>query len=76
MQRILAFTIAGLVIVSLVAIFAIILGTWLGAGAAQGSGQGIWPTVIVLPLIALPVAFVLMIVLLVSSLIFRSRLNK
>ncbi|MEO8907413.1 MAG: hypothetical protein ABI310_04980 [Microbacteriaceae bacterium] len=75
-QRTLAFVIGGLVVISLLAIFAIIIGTWLGAGPAQGSGQGIWPTVFFIPLIALPVAFVLIIILLTVSMIGRGRQNR
>ncbi|TAM66501.1 MAG: hypothetical protein EPN48_15645 [Microbacteriaceae bacterium] len=75
-QRTLAFVIGGLVVISLLAIFAIIIGTWLGAGAAQGSGQGIWPTVFFIPLIALPIAFILIIILLTVSMVARSRQNR
>ena len=76
LQRTLAFTAAGLVIVSIVCFFVLMIGTWLGAGPSQGSGKGIWPTVELLPLIALPIALVLIIVLLVVSLISRSRQNR
>ncbi|HEY5222563.1 MAG TPA: hypothetical protein VIJ18_05890 [Microbacteriaceae bacterium] len=75
-QRTLAFVIGGLVVISLLAILAIIIGTWLGAGGAQGSGQGIWPTVFFIPLIALPMAFVLIIILLAVSMIARSKQNR
>jgi hypothetical protein len=37
---------------------------------------GLWPLVVVLPLIALPVAFVMIVVLLVMSFVRRSRANK
>ncbi|GAB3801520.1 hypothetical protein GCM10028798_17580 [Humibacter antri] len=76
MQRMLAFIAAGLVILSIVCFFVLIIGTWLGAGPAQASGRGIWPTVELLPLAALPIAFVLIIVLLVVSLFGRSRQNR
>ena len=76
LQRILAYIIAALVVVSLLCIFAIIIGTWLGAGAAQGSGQGVWPTVIMFPTFALPAAFVLIMVLLFVSLVGRSKQNR
>ena len=75
-QRILAFVGAGLIVLSITCFFVLMIGTWLGAGPAQGSGKGIWPTVELLPLIALPLAFVLIIVLLVVSLVSRSRQNR
>jgi len=76
LQRTLAFTAAGLVIVSIVCFFVLMIGTWLGAGPAQGSGKGIWPTIELLPLAALPLAFVLIIVLLVVNLVSRSKQNR
>ncbi|WP_033371778.1 hypothetical protein [Humibacter albus] len=76
LQRALAFIAAGLVILSLACFFVLMIGTWLGAGPAQGSGEGIWPTVELLPLAALPLAFVLIIVLLVVSIVGRSRQNR
>ncbi len=75
-QRVLAFTAGGLVILSIVCFFVLIIGTWLGAGPDQGSGKGIWPTVELLPLAALPLAFLLIIALLVVSLVSRSRQNR
>ncbi|WP_308465874.1 hypothetical protein [Rathayibacter soli] len=75
-QRTLAFVIGGLVVISLFAIFAIIIGTWLGAGPAQGSGEGIWPTVFFIPLIALPMAFILIIILLTVSMVRRNKQNR
>lgn len=76
LQRTLAFTAAGLVIISIVCFFVLMIGTWLGAGPDQGSGKGIWPTVELLPLIALPLALILILVLLVVSLVSRSRRNR
>lgn len=76
MQRTLAFIAAGLVIASIACFFVLMIGTWLGAGPDQGAGRGIWPTVELLPLGALPLAFVLVIVLLVVSLVGRSRQNR
>ena len=67
LQRILSYIIAALVIVSLLCIAAILIGTAAGQFAQQGSGQGLWPTVFLLPLVALPIAFVLIIALLIVS---------
>jgi uncharacterized membrane protein len=72
-ERLLAFMVMGMVGLSLLAFVGIILGTAVGAGADNGFSQGIWPTVFILPVIALPIAMVLMIVLLVVSTRRRSR---
>ncbi|HEV7183420.1 MAG TPA: hypothetical protein VGN33_02905 [Leifsonia sp.] len=75
-QRIISFIIAALVVVSLLCIAAILIGTAMGGFAQQGAGQGIWPTVFVLPLIALPIAFVLMIALFITTARQRSKAAK
>ncbi len=67
LQRVLSYIVAALVIVSLVCIAAILVGTAVGGFAQQGSGEGLWPTVFLFPLVALPVAFVLLIVLIVLT---------
>ena len=67
LQRVLSYIVAALVIVSLVCIAAILIGSAAGAMPAQGSGQGVWPAVILLPLIALPIAFLLLIALLIVT---------
>lgn len=75
-QRTLAYIAAGLVILSIACFFVLIIGTWLGAGPDQGSGKGIWPTVELLPLGALPVAFVLVLIVLVVNMVGRSKQNR
>ena len=75
-QRILSYIVAALVVVSLLCIVAILIGTAAGGFAQQGGGQGIWPTVFLLPLIALPIAFVLLIVLLIVSARARGKAAK
>lgn len=76
LQRSLAFIIAGLVILSLIMIAAILAGTALGTSAVQQTGTNLWAVVEVIPLIALPTAFVLMIVLFIVSGKNRSRRNR
>lgn len=75
-QRTLAYIAAGLVILSIACFFVLMIGTWLGAGPDQGSGKGIWPTVELLPLGALPVAFVLVLIVLVVNMVGRSKQNR
>jgi uncharacterized membrane protein len=66
-ERVLAYMVIATVGLSILAILGIILGTALGAGSDNGFGQGMWPTIFVLPIIALPIGFVLMMVLIVIS---------
>ncbi|MDN4615976.1 hypothetical protein P5G50_16115 [Leifsonia sp. F6_8S_P_1B] len=76
LQRVLSYIAAALVIVSLVCIAAILIGTAVNGFAQQSSGQGLWPAVFTFPLIALPIAFVLIIVLIIVSGRQRSRAAK
>ncbi|HWU46087.1 MAG TPA: hypothetical protein VN133_04950 [Humibacter sp.] len=74
-QRILAYMTAALVGLSLLAIAALIAGYALGAARAQAHGDGVWPTVMFVPMIGLPVAFVLILALLIISLVGRGKSN-
>ena len=53
---------AALVGCSIVAFFAVIIGSAAGAAANDGFSQGIWPFVIMFPWFGLPIAFILLIV--------------
>ncbi len=72
-DRILAYMALGLTILSIVCFFAVILAKPLGV---EDFSQGVWPLVVVLPLVALPIAFVMIIVLLIMSFVRRSRASK
>ena len=72
-DRILAYMALGLTVASIACFFAVILAKPLGV---TDLGEGLWPLVVVLPLIALPVAFVMIVVLLIMSFVRRSRANK
>ncbi len=72
-DRILAYMALGLTILSIVCFFAVILAKPLGV---EDFSQGVWPLVVVLPLVALPIAFVMIIVLLIMSFVRRSRAGK
>jgi len=71
-QRILAYIFAAMVAMTVIAFFAILIGSLMGV---QGDdfGTGIWPIVFLTPLIALPAAFLLMIALVVVVARRRSR---
>lgn len=75
-QRVLSYIVAALVVVSLVCIAAILIGSAVGGMPEQGSGQGLWPTVFLFPLVALPIAFVLLITLIIVTGRQRSRAAK
>jgi FtsH-binding integral membrane protein len=66
-ERILAYMVAALVGLSVLAFVAVLIGTASGVGANDGFSQGGWPIILVLPLIALPLGFLLLIALLVTS---------
>lgn len=74
-ERVLAYLVASIVILSLAAFVGLIIGTAVGL-ERDDFAQGIWPVVAVLPLIGLPIGFVLIIVLLVVSALRRGRAVK
>ena len=70
LERILAFMVASSIGLSLVSFIAVIIAT--GAGVTN-FGEGIWPLLIVLPAIGLPLGLILVIVLIVVSALRRGR---
>lgn len=72
-DRILAFISLGLAIVAIGCFFAVILARPLGV---TDFTAGVWPLVVVFPLIALPISFILIVVLLVMSFVRRARANR
>ena len=72
-DRILAFMALGITLLAIVCFFAVILARPLGV---VDFSAGIWPLVVVLPLIALPIAFLMIVTLLVLSFVRRSRANR
>jgi hypothetical protein len=73
LERILAYMVAGVVGLSILAFLAVILGTAAGIGDNDGFSQGVWPAVLTLPLFGLPLGFVLIIALMISSGLRRAR---
>lgn len=74
-DRILAFSALGLVAVSIVCFFVIIIGTAVGM-EQDDFAEGAWPLVAGFPYWGLLVAFVLIISLLVSSFVRKSRASR
>lgn len=71
-ERLLAAMVAGIVGLSVVSFFAIVIGTWQGMSSDDFTA-GIWPIVTVTPLIGLPLGIVLIISLLIVSTLRRSK---
>jgi hypothetical protein len=65
-ERFLAAAVAAVIGLSVVAFLAIIIGTWQGMTSSD-FGEGVWPSVTLVPLFGLPLGFVFIIVLLVVS---------
>ena len=63
-ERSLTFMVAAAIGLSVLAFLAVILGTLFGV---RDFGQGLWPTIIFLPIVGLPIGLIIMIVLLVIS---------
>jgi TRAP-type C4-dicarboxylate transport system permease small subunit len=72
-ERSLAFMIAATLGLSVLAFLALIIGT---AAGVRNFGEGMWPVVIFLPLIGLPIGFVLMLILLVLNMRRRLRTTR
>ena len=72
-ERILAYMFIGAVGVSILCFLAVMFGTLAGAGANDGFSQGVWPAVLTLPLFGLPIAFLLLIALLIVNGVRRAR---
>jgi hypothetical protein len=69
-ERIIAYMLASAIGASILSIIAIIAATGLGV---RNFGEGVWPVVIMLPYVGLPIGFLLVITLLVLSGIRKSR---
>lgn len=71
-DRLLAYTALTLAAASILSFFAIIIGTAVGMSQAA-FGSGVWPFVAALPLFGLPLAFLMIIALLIISFVRRGR---
>lgn len=73
LDRVLAFMSLGLAVVSIGCFLAIIIAR--PAGVTDFT-EGIWPLIAVLPLIALPIAFLMILALLIMTFVRRARANR
>lgn len=71
-DRFLAFTALGLAAASIICFFAIIIGTAVGM-RQEDCGAGAWPFVAAIPYWGLPVAFLMIIALLIMSFVRKGR---
>ncbi|MEO7148273.1 MAG: multidrug ABC transporter ATPase [Terrimesophilobacter sp.] len=72
-ERMLAFMLIALIAISLLCFVAVIAGTSLGVGNNDGFSHGVWPAVFMVPYLGLPLAFLMLVGLLVSNGIRRQR---
>ena len=75
LERVLAFMSLGIALLSIGCFFAIMIGTATGM-TREDFGSGLWPFVAILPNIGLPLAFALIIALLVVTWVRRKRANE
>ncbi|TFD69433.1 hypothetical protein [Cryobacterium ruanii] len=73
LERVLAYMVASVVGLSILAFAAVIIATAMGVGENDGFSRGIWPPIFILPLYGLPAGFLLIISLMVSVGVRRSR---
>lgn len=71
-ERILAYMIAGIIGASLLCFAAFLIASLVGV-RGEALSQGIWPAVVIFPLIGLPIGLVLIIVLLFINLRRRAK---
>jgi hypothetical protein len=71
-ERILAFMLLAMVLLSVASFVAIMVGTGQGMGSEDFT-SGLWPVIVMIPYIGLPLAVVLLIILMISSGVRRAR---
>jgi len=75
-DRILAFMSLGLLVLSVVCFFSIIIASGPGGLEQADFASGIWPMVSLIVYVAPPVAFALLLALLIMTFVRRGRANK
>lgn len=71
-ERVLAFMLLAMVLLSVGSFVAIMVGTGQGMGS-EDFAAGLWPVIVMVPYIGLPLAILLLITLMVSSAVRRAR---
>lgn len=75
LERVLAYMVAAVIVVSLASFVAVLVAYGQDFTSEQFE-SGIWPMIVIMPLIGLPIGFVLIITLLVVSAVRRGRAAK
>jgi TRAP-type C4-dicarboxylate transport system permease small subunit len=75
-DRVLAFMSLGLLVLSIACFLAIIIGTWAFDMQQADFASGAWPVVAMVVYVAPPVAFALLVALLIMTFVRRARANK
>ena len=70
-ERVLAFMLLAMVLLSVGTFVAIMVGTSQGMGSEDFS-SGLWPVIVMVPYIGLPLAIVLLVTLMISSAVRRA----
>lgn len=73
-DRVLAFMSLGIAVLSVLCFFAIMISTAAGMQHADYA-TGVWPIVAAIPMLGLPLAFILILALLVMSFVRRGKAN-
>lgn len=71
-ERIIAYMVAAAVGLSILSFIAVIIGTATGMSQAD-FGSGVWPMVVMIPWLGLPLGFILIFTLLLVNLVRRRR---
>ncbi|WP_193596648.1 multidrug ABC transporter ATPase [Microbacterium sp. YJN-G] len=74
-DRLLAYSALILAALSIISFFAIIIGTATGMDQ-KAFGTGVWPVIAALPLFGLPLAFILIMALLITTYVRKGRAGK
>jgi uncharacterized BrkB/YihY/UPF0761 family membrane protein len=72
-ERVLAYMFTTMVMLSIGAFIAVLIGTMAGAAENDGFSQGVWPVIIMLPWFGLPIGFLLLIALFIVHAVNRAR---
>ncbi|MBX3104720.1 MAG: multidrug ABC transporter ATPase [Microbacteriaceae bacterium] len=76
LEKILSVSILAIVAVTIICFFSVIIATATGAAKSGDFNRGIWPAVFTLQYWGLPVAFLLLVLLLVTNSVRRSKAAK
>ncbi|MGI9822473.1 hypothetical protein [Agromyces sp. Marseille-Q5079] len=75
-ERVLAYMFTTMVLLSVAAFIAVLIGTMAGVAENDGFSQGIWPVVIMLPWFGLPLGFLMLIALFIVHAVNRARSSR